>query len=369
MITAADEYPFHQTADPMAFAGTDRNFYDRFFFNGYTADGGVFFAIAFGLYPQLGIMDGAVSVVKDGKQHNVRVSRRMKGDRSVLKVGPLSVEILKPLREARIVLAECDSEVTIDVTFHARHQPIEEPRFTRRTGTRALMDYTRMTQNIAWSGSIRVGGEALVLDPNEVFGTRDRSWGIRPVGASDSQPPPEGHMRQFFWLWNPCNFEDHVAFSHTNDDGLGRPWNRRAGIQQLGGNLQEFENVDYSYEWIENSRRIKSLRVDLRGDAGEAIIELSPIRHFYMSGLGYTHPVWGHGKDMGDEAFQYDVIQEAACDTSGLLHMHIQAVSRAKLTYGAVQRSGMGVVEQLFVGPHRPTGMGEDLSPSRGQGQ
>ena len=66
MLTGADEYPFHQTPEPMAFAGTDRNFYDRYFFNGYAADGSIFFAVAFGLYPQLDIMDASVSVVKDG---------------------------------------------------------------------------------------------------------------------------------------------------------------------------------------------------------------------------------------------------------------------------------------------------------------
>ena len=35
MLTKADDFPLHQTPEPMAFAGTDRNFYDRFFFNGY----------------------------------------------------------------------------------------------------------------------------------------------------------------------------------------------------------------------------------------------------------------------------------------------------------------------------------------------
>ena len=35
-------------ADPVAYAGTDRNFYDRYFFNGYAPDGSVFFAAAMG---------------------------------------------------------------------------------------------------------------------------------------------------------------------------------------------------------------------------------------------------------------------------------------------------------------------------------
>ncbi|MDG1007960.1 MAG: hypothetical protein P8P44_07055, partial [Alphaproteobacteria bacterium] len=53
MLTPADDYPLHQTPEPMAYAGSDRNFYDRFFFNGYSADGAVFFAAALGVYPQL----------------------------------------------------------------------------------------------------------------------------------------------------------------------------------------------------------------------------------------------------------------------------------------------------------------------------
>lgn len=362
MITGADEYPFHQTAEPMAFAGTDRNFYDRFFFNGYTPDGDVFFAIAFGLYPHLDIMDGAVCILKDGKQHNVRVSRRMKGDRSILKVGPLSIEIQEPMQRSRIVLSENDSGITLDVTFHVRHGPIEEPRFVRRVGTRAFMDYTRLTQNVSWSGQIKLDGETIELDAGSVFGTRDRSWGVRPVGAPDSQPPPQGNLGQFFWLWNPCNFEDYVAFSHTNDDAFGRPWNRRAGVQKLGEALHEFDDVEYDYEWVKDTRRIKALRASLKGEAGEATIDFTPFKTFYMSGLGYTHPVWGHGRDQGEEAYGYDVIDTATCESTNPLYIHIQALSKAELSFNGDKRSGIGVVEQMFIGAHQPTGMADGLA-------
>ena len=68
MLTPADDYPLHQTPEPMAFAGTDRNFYDRFFFNGYSADGAVFFAVALGVYPQLNIMDASFALSYEGQQ-------------------------------------------------------------------------------------------------------------------------------------------------------------------------------------------------------------------------------------------------------------------------------------------------------------
>ena len=39
MLTKADDFPIHQTPEPIAYSGTDRNFYDRYFFNGYNPDG------------------------------------------------------------------------------------------------------------------------------------------------------------------------------------------------------------------------------------------------------------------------------------------------------------------------------------------
>ena len=35
VLTKGDDFPLHQTPEPVAYAGTDRNFYDRYFFNGY----------------------------------------------------------------------------------------------------------------------------------------------------------------------------------------------------------------------------------------------------------------------------------------------------------------------------------------------
>ncbi len=57
VLSRGDEYPIHQTPEPVAYSGTDRNFYDRYFFNGYAPDGGEFFALAFGVYPHLDVAD------------------------------------------------------------------------------------------------------------------------------------------------------------------------------------------------------------------------------------------------------------------------------------------------------------------------
>lgn len=366
MITGADEYPFHQTPEPMAYAGTDRNFYDRYFFNGYSPDGKIFFAIAFGVYPNLDIMDGAVSILAEGKQHNFRASKRMKGERSVLQVGPLSIHIHEPLVQSRIVLAANESDIALDVTMTARHGPVEEPRFTRRIGTRSLMDYTRMTQNVEWSGSLTVGSGVIDLQGKKIRGTRDRSWGIRPVGLPDPQPPTEGGLSQFFWLWNPCNFDGYVAFSHTNDDEFGRPWNRLGALQAVGGELIKFEDVHYEYEWeAVNSRRLSRLRAICASDQGEAVLTFEPVRTFFMPGLGYMHAEWGHGMDHGEYACAHDVLDVQQCLMDPRF-LHIQAISKVTLEFLGQTHEGTGVVEQMFIGAHEPTGMGQGLDVDRG---
>ena len=54
MLSKFDDYPIHQTPEPIAVpVSTDRNAYDRYWFNGYTDDGEFYFGIGAALYPNL----------------------------------------------------------------------------------------------------------------------------------------------------------------------------------------------------------------------------------------------------------------------------------------------------------------------------
>ena len=362
MLTKGDDYPLHQTSEPVAFAGTDRNFYDRYFFNGYSPDGSIFFAAAMGFYPQLGIVDASFCVLAGGVQYNLRASRRSGGERLDLSVGPITLSIDMPLEAVTLRIAPNDGPLAGELRFDGRHFPIEEPRFIRRNGTRLFMDYTRMTQNGRWSGWLSVDGQRIDAR-RDWAGTRDRSWGIRPVGASEPQPPPEGNFSQFFWLWTPCNFESDSLFFHSNDDGAGDPWNRRAVIMGDGGTEQHFDDATFDVEWQPASRRIAKMAVKLAGDRSLSLTPAGPV--FAMSGLGYTHPTWGHGLDHGAEpAVAHDSLADADRAWGNPLAMHIQALVSAELADGGSVRRGIGVLEQLFVGPHEPTGLAGIMDPA-----
>ena len=360
MLIPADDYPLHQTPEPLAFAGTDRNFYDRFFFNGYSADGDIFFALALGVYPQLNVMDASFSLSIGGRQINLRASKEMLGDRLNLNIGPIAVEIIRPFEQTRICISDNESGLAADITASGRHFPIEEPRFTRRQGTRVVMDVTRATQNIAWQGTIAADGVTHKVDG--CFGTRDRSWGIRQVGAAESQPPAPAVTPQFYWLWTPVNFDEAAFFCHTNDDGAGETWNRKAVLHGFAANMKtEWTSPSFATSYQDGTRRVNGLSIEAEGVRA---VFTPMARLFYMQGLGYIHPEWGHGMHHGPLRVGHDVIElaegEAMLKSGKMENLHVQTLAKVALETRGQTHYGTGVIEQLFIGPHAPSGF-EDL--------
>lgn len=361
MITQADDYPIHQTPEPIAYAGTDRNFYDRYFFNGYGRDGETFFAAALGVYPQLNVVDASFSVVHEGRQHNVHASRCLHMERMDTRVGPIAVEVVEPLRRLRIHVDDRTNGIRAELLFSARARPIEEPRYTRRIGPRTFMDLTRMTQNGVYEGWIEVGGRRLEIRPDRVLGTRDRSWGVRPVGAPDAQPHAPASPPQFYWLWAPLNFDDAVFLYDVNQDAAGQPWHEAAFLAPLGeGEPEAMGSAASRVEFKPGTRHAKSAVLELRRRSGSTIeIALEPQFQFYMAGLGYFNPEWAHGAYGGEDRTGYDVYDLATVDERLPLHLHVQAFCRARFTEAGRTRSGVGVLEQLILGPHEPSGLRE----------
>ena len=363
MLTPFDDYPIHQTPEPIAQPSTgDRNFYDRYFFNGYRADGELYFAAAWGLYPNRSVQDAAFSVVRGGEQVNVHASRRAPLDRADLSVGPIAIEVLEPLRRLRVTVAPNESGIEADVTFVNRTAAMQEPRFTRHSGTRVVMDYTRLTQFGAWEGWISVDGERIDVSPAEVAGSRDRSWGIRGVGERDAGAPGTD-APQFFWLWAPVSFDDACVHFDVQEDGDGRRWHWNGEVAPVGGEATERAvAVDWEIAWRPGTRRAEHAAVILTMLDGTAHrVELEPILDFQMLGIGYFHPEFSHGTWKGDLAVGADRWKLAELDPMALQHLHVQALCRA--TWG--DRTGTGILEQLAIGPHHPSGFHDFLDGAR----
>ena len=365
MLSKADDYPVHQTPEPVAYAGTDRNFYDRYFFNGYTPDGSVFFAAALGVYPHLNVMDAAFSVIRDGVQHNLRASKLLAMERMDTSVGPIAVAVIEPLRKLRVRVADNEHGIAADLVFTARARPVEEPRFTFRQGPRTVMDYTRLTQNGSYEGFIALDGARIAIGA-DVLGTRDRSWGVRPIGLSDPQAPAPPRPPQFYWLWAPLNFEDRFMLYHINADASGKPWNTASVIGELGdAEPVHMTSCRSTLAFKSGTRHAKSAAIAAADAAGrEWRATLTPRFNFSMSGIGYMHPEWGHGQYKGELAVGYDSFALAGVNENDPRFLHVQAFCDAVLEGPDGARNGRGVLEQLIIGPHAPSGFKEFLDPA-----
>ncbi len=361
VLTKGDDYPIHQSPEPIAYAGTDRNFYDRYFFNGYAPDGSGFFAIAFGVYPQIDIADAHVSLIRDGKQYSLHASCELGKERMAMRVGPIAIEVVEPLHKLKVTIEETNG-IAGEVVFTSRSAPIKEPRFMHRVGSRAFMDYTRMTQNGHYAGWFSLDGDRRELAAG-TSGTRDRSWGIRPIGARDPQPIPDAPLPAFFWQWTPINLEGGSLFFHINADTKGNAWNTRAAWAPDGCDQSQIvegrgllaSGNESGTRWPDGGT------IALELSEGPQTATLKPLSRFQMRGLGYTHPVWGHGMHHGAlkverEEFALDTLDPLAPE-----NLHVQTLCKVTALSDGGASQGVGVFEQLIIGPYKPLGFKELL--------
>ena len=359
MLSKADDYAIHQTPDPIAYSGTDRNFYDRYFFNGYSDDGEVFFAAALGVYPHLDIMDAGFAVRIGDKQYNLHASRHLHMERMETHVGPITVEVVEPLRQLRVTVGDNDHGIAADLLFTGRHAPIEEPRNTRRNGPRIVQDVTRLTQLGYWSGWIQAGGRELRVEPNHTLGTRDRSWGIRHIGLRDPQVPVFKPEFQVWWFWLPAQFEDRVLHFFVNEDGDGKVWNRGMIMVRDGCEPEHLHGARLAVEFVSGTRFPARATVRARDEAdGEYLVEVEAGARFFLSGIGYMNPDWSHGLNKGPLTVGYDEIDSNPAAAHGPRHEHPQAVASLTMrTPDGTVLKGQGSFESMVLGRHVPTGL------------
>jgi hypothetical protein len=373
MLSRLDDYPIHQTLSPVAHPSTtDRNFYDRYWFNGYEREGGFYFAVAMGLYPNRRVQDAAISIVKDGVQHALHASRVAPDDPSETSVGPIRIEVVKPMRELRVVAESNRTGFAADLRFRATTGAIEEGRAPMIRDRRTVMETTRFTQFGTWEGWIEADGKRVAIDPKAVNATRDRSWGIRPIGEPGGGRP--AGEPQIFFLWAPLQFEDRCTHAGTFDNANGTPWDNFAWCIPKHASMdavatvedpaaERFLGVRHTIQWKPGTRWARSAELELvRAEGPSERIALEPVLRFQMCGIGYTHPEWGHGFWKGDlavggESFKTDDVNPLAPQ-----YLHVQQVVRA--TWG--ERRGIGVMEQIVLGPYPRYGLTQILDGAKG---
>ncbi len=223
---ALDEYPIHQAPLSMKhLVSGDRNAYDRCIFHVFDHAGRAVLILGLGVYPNAGVIDAHATLRIGDELLAVRASDALTDDRMNLSVGPLSIVVDVPLKQLTLRCApDADDPhgLSYDITWTAEFPAVWEPHHIQRRGDRLMLEGRRFVQAGNVTGTIRAKGEEFTLTAGEWTGTRDRSWGVRPIpGEEGGRAAEEYRPDGFHWLWIPVRFADRFVMVIAQEDADG----------------------------------------------------------------------------------------------------------------------------------------------------
>jgi hypothetical protein len=372
-ISPMDEYLAHQTTDTFDYVFTsDRNFYDRYYFNMHDSKGDFLMVAGLGQYPNLGVTDAFVTISHATQQYTVRASRQLGSNRLDTSVGPFSIEVIEGLKSLRLKCDPNEWGVSFDVRFDGTVPALEEPKTFQRNRARITSDVSRYAQVGSYTGRVTVAGQTYDVTPDKWKGARDRSWGVRPVGEREAPGIAIEDMLSgkhgFCHHWIPLQLDRGMYKVMVDADYSGRTIVEEAAFAPgfgQPGEIQHFGTPKIEPVFLSGTRELKSARTTIDIANGEPLVITStPLRTVYLAaGTGYIpSDEWGHGHYKGKlvvEGRQYDMSTQEKRTPFAILN---ETLCRFDLSSGEV---AYGMHENMCLGVYQPYGFekGDQMAP------
>ena len=288
MLTPLDDSPWHQLPTTFDHVGSsDPRFFDRLWFAGSDGQGGSTLQCTLGVYQNMNVVDGGFVVIRDGRQHNVRVSRELRPDYDV-SVGPLAIQVVQPMRHVHLSLRPSAADVSAELDWTAVFDAQEERHHFARSRGRILEDYARYDQIGRLSGWVEVQGDRQAVD--SWWSCRDHSWGIRervgiPEPRTGDDPSPTGSLFSFLF------FSTETHGGHVQVASRGDSKSLTAELTGRDGTTAKATRVAMTAEFTDQQRprRFSSatFAVDLEGGDSVEFEVTAQGPAVAMTGLGY----------------------------------------------------------------------------------
>jgi len=279
-----DEYPYHQiTASFAGVAGSDPQWNDGHYVCVSDQAGQVCLTSTLRFYHNNDVLDGFVCLRHAGRQHNIRLSRRLRPHMDELAVGPLRLELIEPMRVLRLVLEDNEFGMALDVTCRSARVPYEDPAEVTRIDGRLISE--RMTYEITGKceGWVRVGDARYELDPATDSFFRNHSWGYQAGrgGPRLYAAPTVGARRRVPGVrqWVLFDMPDHGGFYFVDPSG------RRAsgkGAIMLADRSVAVTAVEDDLQFYDGGRRLRSGTFQLTDAEGA-------VRRYQVRDLGWVY--------------------------------------------------------------------------------
>jgi len=361
VISSFDDYCVHQSPAYVRVPATlDRNFYDRYWFNGYTVDGRVAFGVAYGRYANRHVHDAHVTLALDGTQYSLHASGEAPTDPTDTRVGPFRLDIVEPMRVLRVSVAPNEHGIEGSLTFRATTGSIDEGRLQSPRRGILYVDQTRFMQYGTWEGDLTVDGRRIQLDATSCHGLRDKSWGVRPI-AEQSLAGAGGSV---FWMNVVMRLGNDFSIVRTVQLPDGTPHELEGYIAPVYSSaadvpigevaLRRLATWRFDLDFVPGTRRIRGGTYYLDWPDGRTTtIEGRVLSTFWYAGMGYEHERWQQGLDHGGEVVEREDWSIDAVDLSSRQRQFMCHVLELSGPDGLV---GFGHTEQFFLGPYTPFG-------------
>ncbi|MFF4421900.1 hypothetical protein ACFY04_14130 [Streptomyces sp. NPDC001549] len=364
---ALDEYPIHQAPLSMKHVVSgDRNAYDRCIFHVFDHVGRAVLILGLGVYPNAGVIDAYATLRVGDELLAVRASDALTDDRMNLSVGPLSITVDVPLKQLTLRCAADPADphgLSYDIIWTAEFPAVWEPHHVQRRGDRLMLEGRRFVQAGQVTGTIRAKGEEYTLTPGEWTGTRDRSWGVRPIpGEEGGRAAEEYRPEGFHWLWIPVRFEDRFVMVIAQEDADGhRTLNEAVQVFPEGSGRHDVQlgwphtEIRYRPGSRHPERAVVHLTDPSRKplELGVEILNSSPL----AVGAGYPPAGdWQHGTWQGrgwSDRRVYDLSDPAAHPMAAF------GVTDHSARFTLDGQIGHGIFEHGSFGRHDPSGFAD----------
>ena len=269
-LTAFDEFPFHQHPTPFHIPYTsDVHFNDGYFCATFSEDWYVVCGIR--LHPNMNVMDGFVGIARNGEQRVLRVSRALRPNAGELSVGPLRIDVRRPMQEVRITLEDHDGGFGFDLTYHARSEPFVEAPYRLRKYGHLTYDMLRYTQVCRTTGSVRLDGATTQVEDWDAI--RDHSWGVRDgMGPATkhggTQREPEEVDARRFRIWVPMATDQYVGFINTHEDEEGNTLDFEGRLDYPDGKVVHLTAVKHQLVYAPGTKNVVAGKLQFREEGG-----------------------------------------------------------------------------------------------------
>ncbi len=364
-----DEYPFHQNPTPFDIPATsDVHFNDGYFCSAFAADCYVVAGIR--LHPNMNVMDGFAGLSRGGEQRVLRVSRALRPRSQDLEVGPLRIEIRRPLQEVVLTLHRNEGSFDFELTFNALRPPFMEEPYRNRKYGRLIHDMVRYTQVCRATGRVQCDGEAITAERWHAI--RDHSWGVRsgmgPITRHGGIERDESEIdRRRFRMWVPFEVDGHSGFFNTHEAEDGTILDFEGRLDFADGTQAKLVEVRHRLEHAPGTKNVVGgtfALLDAAGTWREYRIEAAGTPAD-VQGLGY-YGGWRDGGSAGVYRGAGPVVEidrypsASALGKTGLLSLpeakRLGPTEFPCFLTGPDGARGMAHVEQHVFGSYKPYG-------------